>query len=876
MNSRALICIGYLLLQAGAARGEGDTLADARKALMAGRYAEAAELFAPPAKERPEAALGLSRCYSQRGKGKEALKALRQPGSHPLLLAELARLAFERGDYAAARSQAEEAVKKEPDQPLARWILAETDRAAGRYDEAERGYRRLIRYYNQHDVRDPEALRWIGRAAAQSARWNRQAEQFQFLVGELYPGMVELQADYWPAWYEMGLLFLEKHNPAEAMKAFGEAEKINPMSAEVHAALARCRLEERDYPRANAELTRALEINPRLLDAWLVKADLAWGSLEPDETREIVEKHLLPLHPNDPEMLGRLAACYLLLDGLRTEDTDSRFAKLLEKVLARNPRPGEFYFTLAMQLKGHNRQPAAEKYLREAARAMPKLPGPRAQRGLLLMAMDRVEEAKPLLKDAFAADPFDVRLHNSLNLLEVLERMPLRETEHCRLRTAEEDVQLAEAAVEELEKIYPELCQRFGYTPPRKAPVDIFRETDGQTGHAWFSTRVSGLPFVGTVAASTGRLVAMVSPGEPDLAHRFNWVRVLRHELTHVITLQQTHFNIPHWYTEGLAVWSEETPRPAVWNRLLIEHVPEGDLFNLRTIDSGFTRAKSSRRWNLAYCQAELYVDYMRQLGGEASLRRMLNEYATGRTTTEAIDRTFGRSEEEFERGYLDFMKNTTAELRRLDWPEKRELNDLREAVQKDPRSAAAAAHLAFYYVERGAWPEAEQWAGKAQQLQPRQPLAAYVLARLWVKAGQPGKAVEILEKDLDPAAPQPNALELLADLKRNAKDYAAAARWYVLGERLDAVNPLWTHSLVRLYQESGESEKLEAALSRLAEADRDELDARLKLAELALKRKDVAAAKKWAAETLEIDVENAPARRVLAEGQAKRHNNKE
>ena len=30
--------------------------------------------------------------------------------------------------------------------------------------------------------------------------------------------------------------------------------------------------------------------------------------------------------------------------------------------------------------------------------------------------------------------------------------------------------------------------------------------------------------------------------------------RLLSHELVHVITLQQTHFNIPHWFTEGLAV----------------------------------------------------------------------------------------------------------------------------------------------------------------------------------------------------------------------------------------------------------------------------------------------------------------------------------
>jgi Tfp pilus assembly protein PilF len=130
-----------------------------------------------------------------------------------------------------------------------------------------------------------------------------------------------------------------------------------------------------------------------------------------------------------------------------------------------------------------------------------------------------------------------------------------------------------------------------------------------------------------------------------------------------------------------------------------------------------------------------------------------------------------------------------------------------------------------------------------------------------------------LLEKNLDPAHPQPNALELLAELEFKAKDYAEAARWDELGQRLDAVNPQWTRALARVYRESGETEKYEAALRRLAEADVDDLDSRLKLADRALKRKDFAAAGRWAGEALEIDVENAKARQVLAEAGDKGHN---
>ena len=33
---------------------------------------------------------------------------------------------------------------------------------------------------------------------------------------------------------------------------------------------------------------------------------------------------------------------------------------------------------------------------------------------------------------------------------------------------------------------------------------------------------------------------------------RFHWARILRHKLVHVISLQQTNFNIPHWHADGL------------------------------------------------------------------------------------------------------------------------------------------------------------------------------------------------------------------------------------------------------------------------------------------------------------------------------------
>ncbi|MCC6125220.1 MAG: tetratricopeptide repeat protein [Pirellulales bacterium] len=863
---------------------------EAGKALMAGRYEEAAELFAPQAEKNPAAALGLARCQEERGKYDEAVKTLesceKENGQNALLLAELARLAFERGDYKSAQARVDAALKLDSKQPLARWMQAELHRVHGRLDEAENGCRRLIRYYNDNEIEDPEALRWIGRAAAQFARWNRQSDQFDFLVNELYPDALKLAADFWPAKYETGLLFLEKYNYAAAAEEFRAALNINPHAAEVHAALARAWLAQHDIDKAESEVARALELNPRLLDAWLAKADIAWANLLVPETLQLLEKQALPLNPLNEETLGRIAACYLILDGLPAGNAEknpgaanaaaSRFETLHKKAAAQNPHAGDFYFALAESLAKHNKQPSAEKYYREAVRAMPKLPGPHAQLGLLYMSMGREQEARPLLKEAFDGDPYNVRVHNMLNLLEVLDQMQCKETEHCRLRFEKDDALLGRYAERRLEEIFQELCRKFDYAPPRKTAIDIFNQAKGQSGHAWFSTRVSGLPFIGTVAASTGHLVAMVSPGDAQPGKRFNWVRVLRHEMVHVITLQQTDFNIPHWFTEGLAVWCEGHSRPAQWNKLLLERVPKGKQFNLDDIESGFTRPQSGGDWAMAYCQAELYVDYLLKVGGEASLKKMLDAYARGANTAGALKSAFNTSQPEFEKGYLEFLRDEVRRLKGLPWPEVQDIVALKKVAAENPQDAAALAALANGYIQRGAEREAAELAEKALKLKPEDQLAAYVKARLLVKTEKREsveEAAALLEKALDLKSPEPNALNLLAGLKLKAKQYDEAARLYALGEKLDPANPQWTRSLTRVYVLSGDKEKLIETLSRLAAADVDDLATRKNLAQLALARKDYETAERAAREGLEIDVRDADLHVALAESCSGRHN---
>ncbi|MGA2257981.1 MAG: tetratricopeptide repeat protein, partial [Thermoguttaceae bacterium] len=824
-----------------------------------------AEIYKPEAATNVQAALGWAACLESQGKTAAAVEALKPLADKQAeVQAQLARLAFQRGDSVEARRRAKETLQLASEHPLALYFLGELARTSGRLDEAESHYRRLVSFYNGHDVKNAESLRWIGRAAAQYARWNRLGDQFDFLVNELFPSATKLDPDYWPAHFEAGLLFMEKYNRADATKEFQSALEINPRAAEVHVALAELAMEDFQLDQAEALLRRAMEINPGLPAAWRLKADVAWLNDQTAEALRLLHEKLLPLNPIEERTLARIAACYLVLDASPGKTASPRFDALAAAVAQRNRHAGDFYTELAEMLEIRNKHVAAERYYREAIRLLPRQPESRAGLGLLLMRMGREADARALLKEAFDADPFHVRVKNSLDVLDVIDAMQSQTTPHFVIKYDKADTRLIPYVARHLENVYGEIRQQFGYEPPGPTLVEIFNESQGQSGHAWFSARVVGLPFLGTVAASTGRIVAMTSPGETQTHGSFAWARTLKHEMTHVFNLQQTGYNIPHWFTEGLAVYNERIPRPYRWTVLLRRRADAGTLMDLETVNAGFARAMDGDECQLAYCQSELYVEYMLALGGSEAPKKMVAAYVENPVTEVALHKVFGISQAEFERGYMNFLRKQIEGTPVLAAPDRDHFDELEKAHRQQPKDANVAARLALALFQRDAKKEAAELAAEALKLESKQPLATYVLVRLQ-KAGTPQEAMARLECCLDRKAPEPLSLNLLAGMKLKAKEYDEAAELYALGERLDPANPQWVAALARVYLAADQKQNLTRALVRFAQIESDDLPSRKKLAELALERREAATARRWATEALEIQVEHADAHRLLA-----------
>lgn len=864
----------------------------AHEHLQHGRIAEALEAYQKLAADKIEpatAAIGIADCQAFEGNLNEAqttlTKALEQNPKNHQLLSRLAELDFLRGDYPAGQQHAEAALKVEPEWPLAKLVRADCLTEQGKLKEADEDYRWFIRYYNRAQPTDAQVLVATGRGSAQYARWHSVSSVFKFVVNTLCPDALKNDPLCWQAYALSGSLLLEKYNREQALPELQHALKINPRAPDVLATLGQAAFQKLDLTEATSYAERALAVNPRHVGALNLQADLALRDGDGSKALAALAK-AREVNPHDQQTLARVASAYLMVDGTPPADElqkvlgnldhidqldlakPSRFSQTLIDLAKQNPHPGYALQVLGDDLQARLRFELAEKFYRAAMAAMPQYAEPKTALGLMCMRVGRSEEARKILDSAFEADPFHVRVSNMRKVIKLLDDYATISTDHFVVRVdSQADKLLGKYMSEYLEEIYPELTKKFGYEPPARTQFEIFFKGKGMSAHQWFSARMTGLPWIQTIGASTGWIVALASPNSSEKG--FNWAKVVKHEFVHIITLQQTNFNCPHWFTEALAVTSEESPRPEVWTRLLLERVPKGELMNLDNINLGFQRPKTPLDWQMAYCQSHLYAQYLVEKHGPDSLSKLLNAYREGLNTSQAIQKVCGQSQADFEKAYVAYLTELTSKLQAVEAEPKLTLKELREKHEAAPDDAHTAGRLAFTLVMQRQTKEARKLAEQVMEKTPTEPLAAATMAVLAMRAEDTKEAIALLEPAVDKAKPNPTVIGLLAKLKSDSDDFAGAAALLELAAERDPDNKNWLRGMVVAYGKAKQTDKLVSTLKRLVEMDFDEAGPRKKLASVMLEQKDFAEAVRYGRLALQIDVMDPDIHRTLGEAYA-------
>ncbi len=812
-------------------------------------------------------ALGRADCLVSLGRIDEAIDALLAETvlhpQRPELWAALGARALERGRWDLAETAAGQAVELDRESLRGLWTLVQLDMVRGRTETLTDDLRWFVDYRNAHVDTvddDAEALLIIGQALEQyyrrEATGRELAEGLNDVINLLYERAIRVDSLCWHAAYLQARLFLTGHNEADAEPEIQRALQINPRAAEALALLGRIDLNGYKLEAGRKKARRALQINPELTDAHILLADLEISDEEFAAALEAA-REAVRTNPRSGEALARLAAAYRL----RVEPLKALAVEGLAR--ADNPRPAAFYSALGERLADRRKYPEAERAFLLAAEADPNRADNRIGLGMLYMQIGREAEANALFQAAFDADPFNIRANNMIEVLEHLADYEAVDSEHYRvLIHPDQDRLLGKYMSQYLEKVHGELTERFAFEPLGRTQIEILKD------HQWFSGRTVALPFIPTVGACTGKVVALASPRATRKP--FNWARVLKHEVVHVITLQQTNFNIPHWYTEALAVDSEGYPRPQAWNTLLLDRVPRRDLLDLETINLGFIRPKEPDERQLAYCQAQLYAQYMVGRFGETALAEMLEAYRLGLTTPEAVEHCFEVPVEDFEADYLKFLDEVVSKIRtREENQEPTPYSQLQRLLAAKPDDPDLNAQMAFENLARRAYREARPFADKALELQPAHPLASYVKARLFELIGDEESALKVLEPALDLDRPNPRVVDLLAKLLLKRNRLREAEALYELARRDDPYNSKWIAGLARIHLRQEDQAAFLGDLTLLAANDADDLDVRKALAERHLERGEFAEAERWARECLYIQVYDASTHYVLGDALA-------
>ncbi len=855
-----------LLLCAAAVPAAPPTLKEARERWLKGNYEEARakyEEIAKDEKTRAAATVGITLCLQSQGEYDKALAVLdavlkTQP-KDASLLARRADLLYLRGRWDEAEKAAEAVLAENKEHFLARWVRTRIYRDRGDLKKADDECRWFVRTYTQRsnadkDITDPDELLFVGLAGAENARWHNLADQFSFIVNDVFGDALKADKRFWPAEYEAGMLLLEKYNRPEALDAFNKALAINPSAAEALVGKGLAALIKLEFKDAESFAERALKINPNLPEALRLRADvhLAVGNAgaalkELDTARKI--------NPRDERTLARIAACHKLMK--KAGD----FAAVVQEVEKHDAKPALFYFELGERLEERRHFDDAEQYYKKAAQLRPNMPGPSNSLGLLYLRLGREKEAGELLDKGFRADPFNVRVNNSRKVLNHLKSYETIKTEHFEMRfDPKTDGALARYMAPYLEGIYADLSQKFHFAPPGPILIEVFNT------HEMFSGRVIALPDLHTVGACTGRMFAMVSPHGRGIRKPFNWGRVLRHELVHIFNLEQTHFLVPHWLTEGLAVSNEGYPRPGTWNQLLLERVPAGELMDLDTIDLGFIRPKTPADWQMAYCQSHLYVEYIRKAHGTAAIGALLAAYAEGLDTASALKKACKVERATFEKGYRAYLDEVVKSLGGGKAPEKRRtFEEVKAAHERNLDDLNVTATLAEMYLSRDRT-KARELAESVLARKKNHPRAALVLSRLARQAGDVKQELALLEGALDRQNPDAKVLQALGKLYYDASQFDKAAEVFELGRKAEPHESEWLQQLARVYAQSGDKAKQIAVLKDLVPTDADDFDHRARLARLLSETGQYAEAEKYARQALEIDIRNPEARSLLIE----------
>jgi tetratricopeptide (TPR) repeat protein len=495
------------------------------------------------------------------------------------------------------------------------------------------GRRRLEPFLNVRTFAGPDDYFRLARAARASREFLLANDAYQRITDEP-------RADVHTAW---GDLFLERHQPGDAVTSFTRALEIDARWVPALLGLARA-FADQNPGEARKALSGAVAAAPDHPDVWLVTAEHRLEAEDVPGAREALDR-LAALRPGSVEEASLRAAVAYKESGLAAVESAVAAVKAID------PTSALGYRTASEQAARDYRFDDSAALARQATLVDPEDAASFFALGLALLRTGDEPAARTALEQSWDLDKSAPVTKNLLDLLDRIDKFEIvSHGEFIFKFEPEEAAVLRTYALPLADEAYATFVKRYGFRPQGPILIEIFSRHDD------FAVRTLGLPgLVGALGACFGRVVTMDSPRARPPGD-FSWQATLWHELAHVFSLQLSEFRVPRWLTEGISVYEEHRRQPAWGRELTLEFahlLGKGQTFGVKKLPEAFKRPETL---SLAYFEASLVVEHLVSLNGEAALRALLLAYAEGAKDAEAFAKAFGRSVDEVDASFAAFI----------------------------------------------------------------------------------------------------------------------------------------------------------------------------------------------------------------------------
>jgi len=601
-----------------------------------------------------------------------------------------------------------------------------------------------------------------------------------------------------------GELYLDAHQKADALDLFSTALKTDARWTPALLGAARS-LSDDDPPQAIAAASKAIELNPSFVDAYLFVAGQLLDQDHKAEAQKEVQK-ALAVNPASPDAHALLAAVAFVED--RTAAFDSEVAKALTVA----PKRGSV-FQIAGELTAHQyRFEEAVALFRRGLALEPENPEILSDLGMALLRTGDEAEAREALERSFKLFPRDKPTLNMLTMMDSLDKFETIRDGDIIVKMHKDEVPvLKEYVIPLAHKALATMAAKYEMTVKGPILIEMFPKHDD------FAVRTLGLPgMIGALGACFGRVVTLDSPKARQPPGDFLWEATLWHELGHVITIQMSNSRVPRWLTEGISEW-EETQARKDWTRpgeaMFARTVSNGQAIKLKDLNEAY---QDPKRISLAYYQGRLVVDYMVSTFGQSGLNKLLRAYGQGLDTNAALKQVLNTDLESMQSGFDQYIERTFGPLQKaLTTPKDVDLgrataDSLQTLARENPQSYPV--HVALGLALR--------------------------------KAGSNDEAMKVFERaaTLAPTAVGPESPHAqMADIALDKKDRKRAIAELTALVAVDFENLGATEQLAGLLKEDGVSDpaKLRPVYERIVALDPYNGEARSSLGRVALQRND-------------------------------------